>query len=174
MMVTYKPKTGETCQAKDPDISWSAVEILYGTEEGFALKWIACGAVFFANYKKTDIVFRPAPVESDCPYDLDIIGADRFYVRNGLRDAYNLRTHAVLRVLRRLHDLRGDWRPDWGDADQYKCAPELIHGDYDTIRVSVRARSQQLENYWYAPERAWGVVIEELNADVKLALWGIE
>lgn len=76
------------------------------------------------------------------------------------------RRAAETRVLRRLDELRGDWRPDWKSPEQRKYCPAISHQN-DVVRIYYIALMQEAPANWYGPREAWEQVIEEMPNDVR-------
>lgn len=78
----------------------------------------------------------------------------------------NKRISEIQRIQRKIIDItkfvRGDWRPDWKDADQEKCYINFDHL-YKTMEVSYSYRYQKLTNKMYFSREHANKALELIN-----------
>ena len=78
----------------------------------------------------------------------------------------NKRISEIQRIQRKIIDIikfvRGDWKPNWKDADQEKCYINFDHL-YKTMEVSYSYRYQKLTNKMYFSREHQNKALELIN-----------
>jgi len=104
--------------------------------------------------------------------DKIIFSRQQVFATSGEAEQADLQRKAKMKVLRRVAELNhaAGWVCDW-DAEQEKYFP--WYDRYGISKTTVHF-TRVLTDDHYAPAGVWVRVIDEMEADVKLGLWGIK